>query len=180
MKSPAVLNKALLQRIFDYLDHKLSEPLNLVVGGAGALILAYQYTLGTRDIDVIPFKTKLSASDIDRYVRDVGTKFGLPPDWLNTYFQTFAYVLPKSYGERLILVYEGKKLRIYALGPEDLLILKCFAGREKDIGHSRLLMKVIKNIDFVEKTLQELMDQGIPRAREAFNFFHDLRDDLGL
>lgn len=176
----APINKALLLKIFGAFDKKLKTRLCLVVGGAGALILAYKYEMGTHDIDAVPFQTTLSPSEIEGYSRQIAREFNLPQDWLNPYFQTFSYVLPKSYGERLISVYKGKFLQVYALGPEDLLILKCFARREKDIGHCRLLMKHCKRLDFVDQHLQKLMEEGISKAQEACDFFDDLRADLGL
>lgn len=176
----SILTKPILLKIFAALDKKLSSPLNLIVGGAGALILAYQHHLGTSDIDAVPYKTALSLSEVDRLVKEIAKEFNLSPDWLNPYFQTFSHVLPKSYGERLILTFSGKYLQVYALGPEDLLILKCFAGREKDIGHVRLLMKVCKNLNFVSDHLQKLLDEKVPKAQEACDFFDTIKSDLGL
>lgn len=176
----AVLDKALLKKIFQSFDRKLQTPLRLIVGGAGALILAYKYELGTRDIDAIPVKSTLSMADIERYAREIAKEFSLDYDWLNPYFQSFIHVLPQSYGKRLIPAYKGKYLDVFALGPEDLLILKCFAHREKDIGHARLLMKVCKDLDFVDNHLQKMLEEKIPNAQEACDFFDDIRNDLGL
>lgn len=178
--SVTLLNKALLKKIFGRLDHKLPTSLRIVVGGAGALILAYKYELGTRDIDAIPVKSALSMAEIERYAREVAREFSLDYDWLNPYFQSFAHVLPRSYGERLIPVYKGKFLEVFALGPEDLLILKCFAHREKDIGHARLLMKTCKNLSFVDDHLQKMLEENVPNAQEACDFFDDIKSGLGI
>ena len=176
----ALLNKTVLKKVFSSLDHKLKTQLRLVVGGAGALILAYKYGLGTRDIDAIPVKSTLSMAEIERYAREIAMEFSLDYDWLNPYFQSFMHVLPRSYGERFIQVYKGKHLEVFALGPEDLLILKCFAHREKDIGHARLLMRVCKNLDFVDHHLQKMLEEKIPNAEKACDFFDAIRSDLGL
>ncbi len=48
------LNAAYMKSAFEALDRKLSKNVRLVVGGGGAMLLAYNYPLQTTDIDGIP------------------------------------------------------------------------------------------------------------------------------
>jgi hypothetical protein len=93
---------------------------------------------------------------------------------MNPYFETYTHVLPSDYGSRLKEVFAGERLRVMALGLEDLLIMKCFAGREKDVGHARALLKRGPDLALVDGRIQQLIEKGIQGAREAGDFFDDL------
>ena len=163
-----------MKKALKALDHEIPELLQLLVGGGAAFVLAHQIPLSTSDIDAIPFKTKMTMPEVDHYAKEVARKLKIPTDWLNNYFVTFTYSLPKDYGERLVPVFKGKKLNAVALGKEDLLIMKCFAGREKDIPHARLLLKKKPDTKLVAKHLHQCLEEGLPKAQEAIDFFYDL------
>ena len=88
--------------------------------------------------------------------------------------ETFAHVLPSDYGSRLRPVFGGKNLEVSALGVEDLLVMKCFAGREKDVGHARALLRRNPDLGIVERRLQELVEKRVKGAPEALDFFDDI------
>lgn len=119
-------------------------------------------------------------AELDQLAKRVALELGLEPDWLNTHFETFTGVLPPDYGTRLRNVYEGSQLTVAALCPEDLLVMKCFAGRDKDLPHARRLMHTDMNLELVNRHLSELVDRRYPNAERAADFFDDLRDDEGL
>lgn len=108
----------------------------------------------------------------------VARDLSLPGDWLNPHFETFLFTLPADYESRLKTVFTGEHLVVNALGPEDLLILKCFAGRDKDIPHARALVKKGANLNFVEKHIHHLMDKSILGAGAARDFLDDLLDEM--
>lgn len=169
------MDNAILRKAFKCLDDIIHRPLKIVIVGGGAMLLAHRMPLVTYDIDAAPFKSDWSLAELDQKVKQVAHLIKLHPDWLNPYFTSFSYVLPKDYDLRLILVYEGKKLKAYALGAEDLLILKCFAGRAKDVGHAKWLMKKLKNLSFIEMHLEKMLEQNIPKAQEALDFFDEIK-----
>ena len=173
------MDKAAFSRALRKLDKKINRPLNLLVGGGGALVLGHQMPLSTLDIDAIPFRSDWTVGQLDKKVKEVARKLDIPPDWLNPHFVTFSYVLPGDYDKRLISIYKGKHLNAFALGAEDLLILKCFAGRAKDVGHARFLMKKCENIRFVEKHLEKMLEDRIPKAQDALDFFDEIKSSLG-
>lgn len=162
------------------LDKEVPEPFNLLIGGGAAFILAHQIPLSTMDIDGIPFRSKISPADIDPYVKKVAVALNLPHDWLNTYFATFTYSLPRDYGERLVPVFKGEKIDAFALSKEDLLIMKSFASRDKDILHVRSLIKKGVDLKWVRDHLHHSLKENLPRAQEACDFFYDLCEQLGM
>lgn len=161
---------------FRLIDIKLKKPIKWLLGGGGAMLLAYQFPVATQDIDAVIYQSELTLGDIQADVQAVALELGLPKDWLNSYFEVFLYTLPADYETRLKTVFMGTHVTVNALGLEDLLILKCFAGREKDIGHARALIKKGADIGFVQNHVRKLIDARIPKAQDAADFLDDLLD----
>ena len=162
------------------LDHEVSKPLCLLIGGGAAFVLAHQIPLSTMDIDAIPYQTTLQISDLEPLIQRVSKKLNLPHDWLNTYFATFTYSLPKDYSDRLVRVFRGKNLTALALGREDLLIMKCFAGREKDFPHARALLKKGLDVKQVKEHLHRCVQENLPKASAALDVFYDACEQTGI
>lgn len=165
-------------KAFEGLDKRLKVKAKLLLGGGGAMVLAHGFPLATHDLDAMFYKSPVTEAEVQTEIRKVANILDLPKDWLNSHFQTFLYTLPPDYNSRLKKIYEGRHLEVNALGLEDLLILKCFAGREKDIPHARALIKKGADTDLAEKHIRQLLDQSIPKAREAIDFLNDLLDEL--
>ncbi len=165
------------------LDQKLAakriSQLKLLIGGGSALTLAHGIPLQTADIDGVPFKSSIDLALLDKLVKETGKELKISPDWLNPYFGTFLMSLPSDYGDRLIIVYKGKSLEAYGLGLNDLLIMKCFAGREKDIPHAKVLIKKGANIDFAQNHIENLIAKNIPGAASALHFLLEVEEQLG-
>ena len=158
---------------FEALGAMLPREVTLIVGGGAAMVLAHGFAVRTADVDGQP--RGMSVEELAPFVRRVAEARGLPSDWLNPYFSTFAYVLPADYGTRLVEVFRGRRLVVQALGAEDLLVMKCFAGRQKDVAHARVLLKRVREPDVVDRRIDELVERRVPRAREAADFLDDLR-----
>ncbi len=168
------LSQAGLAEAFRALDSRLAAPTTLIVGGGTAMMLAYGIPVRTTDVDAYPARGRLE--DIAPQIREVARALGLAPDWVNPHFETFAHVLPADYGARLREVFAGERLRVMALGVEDLLVMKCFAGREKDVGHARALLRRDPDLAVVERRIDELIRKGVPGALDAADFLDDLRE----
>jgi hypothetical protein len=172
MPPPRILDAPTLLRAFRALDDRLAAPVTLVVGGGTAMMLGYGLPVRTTDVDAYPTGSRLD--DIAPQIREVAHEVGIAPDWLNPHFETFAHVLPPDYGSRLKEVFAGARLRVTALGVEDLLVMKCFAGREKDVGHARALLRRNPDLRVVERRIEELEARGVRGAAEAADFLDDL------
>lgn len=171
-------DRPLALEAFAALDSRLTEPARLILGGGTAMLLAHGHPAATTDADVFPARGTLEA--IEPHARAVAADLGVAPDWLNQWFTTFTHVLPPNYSQRLVRVYEGTQLIVDALGAEDLLVMKCFAGRDKDRSHAIRLVKQAKDLDLVDRHLSALLEKRIPGADKAADFFDDLRERLGV
>lgn len=165
---------------FERLDRQLVQPLSLVVGGGAAMVLAYGHALATQDIDAFAARGGARLAELDGAARKIAKELDTPPDWLNSHFETFTGVLPPGYGERLRRVFEGERLVVDALGPEDLLVMKCFSGRDKDRPHARKLLRLAADLDLVGNHISALAGRGYPGADRAADYFDDLRDEADL
>ena len=166
-------------KAFGALDERLKKPAEILIGGGAAMILAHQIPLSTMDVDGLLVNSEVTPADIDPLVKKVAQELKINPHWFNSYFNTFTYTIPADYETRLISVYKGKNLKVSAFGVEDLLIMKCFAGREKDIGHARALAAKCSNLNFVDDHIHGLSGKGVPGAKEALDFLDDIRDQIG-
>ena len=163
-----------LKRLDELIDEQVKRKVTLIVGGGGAMILAHGFPLATTDLDAIP--KAMSPEELDPFVKLIAREQDLAPDWLNPYFATFTHTLPDDYGNRLISVFNGACLLVLALGREDLLIMKCFAGRAKDVAHARALIRAGANIKFVENHIEKLRAKRIPGADKALDFLDELEE----
>jgi hypothetical protein len=158
------------------LDAVLDGSARLVIGGGAAMVLAYDFPLATHDVDAFATRGGLDLAELDAKAKEVARQLDIEPDWLNGHFVTFTGVLPQDYAARLRPVYEGEQLRVDALGPEDLLVMKCFAGRDKDRSHARVLLRKANDLDLVDRHFNDLVERGYPGAEAAADYFDDLRD----
>ena len=169
-----------MRRALSLLDARMDRPARLVVGGGAAMTLAYNHPLATQDVDAFAARGGLRMGELDALARQVADELNVAPDWLNAHFETFTGVLPADYATRLRTVYAGKHLQVDALGPEDLLVMKCFAGRDKDRPHARKLIGLATDLDIVDRQLELLVSKRYPGAQKAADYFDDLRDEAGL
>lgn len=165
----------IMKESFAKLDEKLNQhslAATLIMGGGGAMIFAHGFPLATTDVDAIPKGIELSELDI--LAKEVAMELSLPSDWLNSYFSTFSYVVLPDYEAHLIEVFRGKKLSVKCLSKEDMLIMKCFAHRPKDIAHAKALIKQGANLKKVEKHIEFLKSKKIGEASKALDFLDEM------
>ena len=156
------------------LDLLLNSNVTLIVGGGCAMLMAHNFPLATSDIDAVP--KGLTREELAPLIEKVAAELGLPNDWLNPWYQTFTYVLPADYAKRLINIFSGLHLKAEALGKEDLLVMKCFAHRPKDIAHARALIRENADLDLVFARIEELKKRKIPEAAKAEDFLNEVLD----
>ena len=171
-------NKKDILKALQTLDLLSDKPFELIIAGGSAMICSYKFPLGTIDVDVIIKKAELN--EVDIYIKKTAKKLSLPPDWMNMWVSSFTHYLPEDYESRLNTLFKGKKITAKTFGKEDMLILKCFAHRGKDISHARALIKQKADIDFVENHIKKLIKKNLPLAKKALDFLYDILDELAL
>ncbi len=163
-----------MRQAFERLDTLIPKPVTLIVGGGGAMLLAYKFPLATSDVDAIP--KGMSIDELKPMIEKIAQEMSIPADWLNPWFGSFTHVLRPDYEQDLVKVHSGIRLTVVALGKEDLLIMKCFAHRAKDMPHARALIRAGAKVSVVELRIAELTKAKIPGTREAADFLDEIVD----
>ena len=166
--------KIRMLKALNRLDELLTQPIELIVGGGAAMVCVYDFPLHTYDIDAVLKKTSLD--EIKPLVHKVATEMGLPKDWLNTWYSTFTHNLPEDFNTRLQPFFKGRHILAQALGPEDILILKCCAHRKKDLGHVRFLIRKKTDYEFVINHLENLRGKKIIPNDDVIEFLEKALD----
>jgi enoyl-CoA hydratase/carnithine racemase len=180
MAGHKALDRAGMRKALAALDKEIQAPTRLVIGGGAAMVLAYDHPLATHDVDAFTARGGLGIAELDAAAKRVARALDIEPDWLNSHFETYTGVLPEGYSTRLRRVYDGTQLSADALGPEDLLVMKCFAGRDKDRSHARKLIRLVADFDVIDAHLARLVERGYPGAQKAVDYLDDLRDEADL
>lgn len=170
------ISLSIMKQAFQHLDTKLKSAVVLIMGGGGAMIFAHGFPLATTDVDAIP--KGIDLEELDIITREVAKEMNLPSDWLNYYFSTFAYVVLPDFEKNLIEVFNGKFLKVKCLSKEDMLIMKCFAHRPKDVSHAKSLLKKGVNLQKVEDHIETLKAKKIGEATKALEFLDDLLEQM--
>jgi len=176
MERETQLTKKRMLAALKHLDEILPQPVQLIIGGGGAMVLAHKHPLSTTDIDAIP--KGMDDIELAPFIKQVARDLNLAPDWLNPWFSSFSHTLPHDFESRLISVFNGKKIKAHALGAEDLLVMKCFAGRQKDVSHARALIKNGADLKIVRNHIESLNEKGVPRSEAALEFLDDIEDQV--
>ncbi len=171
-----IINKQLAIQAFQHLNKLLKKPVKLILGGGTAMIMAHQFPLSTSDVDAVA--KNFSLLEIETEIKQVAAELNLPADWLNPHFSSFMYTLPNDFEDRLVQVFDESYLSVFALGKEDMLLMKCFAHRSKDKGHAQFLIKNKLNLSIVEKQIELLKQKNIPGSVEAFDFLDQILEEF--
>jgi hypothetical protein len=174
------MDKTQIQQAFELLDQRLKQDVRILVGGGAAMMAAYDIPINKMYVDGVPDRTSMELADFKKEVQAVGRQLKIAQDWLNDYFATFLFVLPASYEQRLHTLYKGRHLEACALGKEELILMKCFAGREKDIPHIRALMRKSVDLKIVDQRIQELLTKKTVGSQDAADIFDDLVQEMGF
>ncbi|HTL12328.1 MAG TPA: DUF6036 family nucleotidyltransferase [Bdellovibrionota bacterium] len=159
-------------RALKALDARLDRPVSLLVGGGGAMLLAHGFKLATTDIDAVP--KGISLAELDVHVKGIASELGFAPDWLNPYYGSFTHTLPADFESRTIEVFKGRQLQARALGKNEMLIMKCYAHRPKDVSHALTLIRQGADVDGVERHIESLLRHRIPDSQEALDFLQEV------
>lgn len=163
-----------MKQAFARLDQKLERRVTLIVGGGGAMLLAYDFPLATADVDAVP--KGMTIDELKPLIEAIARELSIPPDWLNPWFSAFTHVLRADYLAHVVNVFSGKLLTVVALSKEDLLLMKCFAHRPKDVAHARALVRAQADTSVVERRIEALAKGKIPGTKEAMDFLDEILD----
>lgn len=139
----------------EQLGKRLEEEVEITVAGGAALLMAFDLERGTVDVDAVEAVPGLDEA-FRRAIREVAEEMELAPNWLNDSAKGYVGVLASGYRKRRRHVGDFGRLRVHALGRRDLILLKLFAMRAKDVEDLRELKPTVEEIEFVRRNLERL------------------------
>jgi Nucleotidyltransferase of unknown function (DUF6036) len=167
------LDKQHLLDAFAALGTTLRQPVHLLIGGAGALILSDQLQRATTDCDVLVAQPDMGL--LQEAIRKVADAQGLVGGWLNGSAQAFAEVLPPDYSSRLHSLPPYGHLRVSLLHRQDAIVMKLFAGRPRDLADVTALHATRAELDFASDQLARLSRIDAARTKRMASLIASLR-----
>ena len=133
------MDKRELVKVLQTLDERLASSFDIILIGGAAMILHFEASRATRDVDVLVLRGDLT--ELRRAVKIVAREYGLPEDWMSDAAKGFADILPPDFYHRLApLTFPLRRLRLYALGRPEQVAMKIVALREQDLEDLELLL----------------------------------------
>ncbi len=162
------LDKRRLVEAFAALGALLHSSTQILIGGAGALVLRGELTRATTDCGVLRSQPDMGRLQND--IRAVADRCGLVPGWLNGSAQTYADILPPDYESRLHSLPPFGRLQVMVLHRQDVLVMKLFAGRPRDLADIAVLTPTPTELEFARGELPRLhrIDEARAERMRAF------------
>jgi hypothetical protein len=136
------------------LGSRIRQPVHILIGGAGALILSGELERATTDCDVLVAQPDMGL--LQEAIRAVADTHGLVGGWLNGSAQAFAEILPPDHAARLRSLPPYGQLRVSVLHRQDAIVMKLFAGRPRDLADITALHPTPSELDFAREQLPRL------------------------
>ncbi len=147
MPVPRKLTRDTLWAALAALGRQTNQPVSLVLGGSAALILGEALRRPTDDGDVVASEPDLGK--LQSAIREVADDQHLPPGWLNSSIQSYTYVLPADYRSRLVELPPFGRLRVWLLGRPDVILMKVYGLRPRDVDDLRAIAPTRDELEFV-------------------------------
>ena len=166
--TPTELRRALLR-----LGRTLPEPASITLGGSAALLLAGELDRRTDDGDVV--ESSVDFARLLDSVRKVEMIEQAPAGWLNTSIQSYTHVLPADFRTRLVRLPRMGRLDVSLLGRPDVVLMKAYAGRERDLQDLIAVAPSPEELAFVERHAPRIAEREPAKAAEMRDVVTDLR-----
>jgi hypothetical protein len=169
--SPVKMGREALRRALATLGRRAREPVSLVLGGSAALILSEELRRPTDDGDVVTSEPDIGS--LQELIRIVADREGLPAEWLNGSIQSYTHVLPKDYKSRLVSLPPFGHLRVRLLGRPDVILMKVYGMRARDVEDLRAIRPTTEELAFVRAQLPRILAKEPEKAREMDAFLDE-------
>jgi hypothetical protein len=153
------------------LGQRAPSPVTLVLGGSAALILADALQRPTDDGDIVTSEPGLD--QLQPLIRDVANAEQLPPGWLNGSIQSYTYILPRGYTSRLVTLPPFGRLRVSLLSRRDILLMKVYGMRARDVEDIRALKPTAEELAFVGGEITRIAAKEPEKGRDMRAFLDE-------
>lgn len=114
------------------LEKYIDQPLEMIICGGAAAILAHKMKRNTADVDLVFLSYR--PPDFEKIKAEIAEEFGVDINWLNEGAKGYADYLPNDFQKRLIRInLKSKLITAWAIGRVDLIIMKLASFRPEDL-----------------------------------------------
>jgi hypothetical protein len=93
--------------------------------------------------------------------------------WLNGSIQSYTYILPKDYKDRLVSLPPFGRVRARLLGRRDVILMKVYAMRARDVEDLRAIRPTVEELAFVREQIPSLGEKEPEKARDMVAFLDE-------
>ncbi|HEY5087294.1 MAG TPA: DUF6036 family nucleotidyltransferase [Gemmatimonadaceae bacterium] len=165
------MTRETLWAALEALGKRATVPVSLVLGGSAALILGDTLQRPTDDGDVVT--SEPGFDQLGPLIRDVADAERLPPGWLNESIQSYTYILPPDYTTRLVTVPPFGRLHVSLLSRRDVLLMKVYGMRPRDIEDMRALVPTTDELAFVAAQITHIAMKEPEKAQDMRDFLDE-------
>lgn len=162
-----------LLRVLRGLGRALAFPASLTLGGSSALLLTGALDRLTDDLDVLDSSVEFPR--LLEAIRRVEVVEHAPPGWLNPSIQTYRDALPPGYRARLVAVPRMERLDVSLLSRPDVLAMKLYAGRPRDMQDILAVRPSAADLDFMQADIARVAVEEPDRATAMLGRIADVR-----
>lgn len=162
MASTSKMTRETLWDALTALGRRARRPVSLILGGSAALILDGDLRRPTDDGDVVASEPEIG--DLQALIRDVAEHEQLPPGWLNGSIQSYTYILPRDYRERLVPLAPFGRLTVSLLDRRDVILMKIYGQRPRDVQDLHAIGPTPGELEFVRAQLPRIATKEKERA----------------
>jgi nucleotide-binding universal stress UspA family protein len=165
-KSDAIL-KALANLGYQLGQGRTIE-LAIVGGAAGLLVHVLPGSVTTSDVDAICFRPPDGVEEILRAADLVADQQGIAKGWLNTEAGLFVNAMPPAWENRRVDIGTFGRLQVFAISRADLIAMKFYAHRERDLEHLAKIKITRDELAFTTTYLHTLVVR-LPQEQSKIN-----------
>lgn len=176
--APRPMDANALRTALTSFSKTVREPVELVLGGSAALVLVGHLHRQTADSDVVASNPDLGR--LQNAIRSVEESDQLPPGWLNGSIQSYTHVLPPDYRQRCLPFppfVAPHPMRVLLVSRRDILVMKFYAQRARDIDDIEQLIPTASELAFVAAQLTRIALHEPEKAEQMQQLLDDWHND---
>ena len=142
-------------RMIASLEKYIDQPLEMIICGGAAAILAHKMKRNTADVDLVFLS--YHPPDIERIKAEIADEFGVGAGWLNEGAKGYADYLPDDFRKRLIRInLRTKLITAWAIGRVDLIVMKLASFRPEDLEDIDSLGIRKEDVKIIRRAIQKV------------------------
>lgn len=150
-----MLERKKIAMMLTALGKHVDRPIEMIVCGGAAAILAHRMKRTTADVDLVFLSHR--PPDFENVKAQIADLFGVDANWLNEGAKGYADYLPDDFRERLIRIgLRTRSVAAWAIGRADLIVMKLASFRPEDLADVDALGIGKDDVEIIKKAIEKI------------------------